>query len=212
MSEAEAEADAVALFRPRSLEALKPFLDLDDESEESDGLYAESLDDGSILVHTFQPYAAFAADEAAASEWLAQFGDALPEVHADPRGLLFFPDTCEPEARTYEDVVREVEAEGTWIATSEVADDLAALGLPLGALPPGVDFAQLQELAAQLVGGGGAGGPQAQATSFDIGRMFEGVQQQLMEALGGAGASAETEGSDPEDAPAAPGSSVRPKR
>ena len=47
-------ADAVALFRPKNADALRPLLDLDDD-DDSDGLYAEELEDGSFLVHTFQP-------------------------------------------------------------------------------------------------------------------------------------------------------------
>ncbi|WP_394841881.1 hypothetical protein LZC95_33000 [Pendulispora brunnea] len=113
----DAEIDAVALFRPKSIEKLRPFLDLDgeDEDEESEGLYAEALDDGSFLVFTFQPYEAFASNEDAALEWLEQFGIELPEVHADSRGLLFFPDSLEPEGRTYEAVVAEVEGQGIWV-------------------------------------------------------------------------------------------------
>ncbi|HVH42715.1 MAG TPA: hypothetical protein VM925_10240, partial [Labilithrix sp.] len=146
--------------------------------------YAEALDDGSMLVHTFQPYAAFEASPAAGREWLSQFGEALSDVHDDPRGLLFFPDFIEPEGRTYDAVVAEVEGEGIWIPTlaSDDAlpdeDVLASLGLPAGAVPPGIDIAQLQQLAGQLLGDGGK-----PATSFDIGRLLEGMQAQLLEAL-----------------------------
>ena len=101
------DADAVALFRPVRPEALKPFLDLDDQSEESEGIYAEALEDGAFLLHTFQPFALFAESPELAHDWLAQFGDALGEVHDDPRGILFFPDSVEPEATTYAGVVAE---------------------------------------------------------------------------------------------------------
>src|SRR6476659_1823974 len=101
-------ADAIAVFRPKQPERLAPFLDLDDESEDSEGLYAEPLDDGAMLVHTFQPYALFAENPAEAHEWLAQFGASLPDVHDDPRGLFFFPDSCEPTATTYEGVLAEL--------------------------------------------------------------------------------------------------------
>jgi len=112
----DAGADAVALLRPVRREALVPFLDLDDESDASDGIYAEPLDDGAFLLHTFQPFAIFAEGGEAAHQWFAQFGASLPEIHADPRGVLFFPDTIEPEATTYEGVVAEAGGEGLWLS------------------------------------------------------------------------------------------------
>ena len=179
--------DAVALFRPARPEALTPFLDLDEESEESKGIYAEALDDGSFLLYTFQPFEAFAEDRAVAHAWLAQFGEALGEIHADPRGLLFFPDDLDPESTTYEGVIEEV------------ADD--ALWVPLDG---GIDINALHALASQLLGGDGTGGG---ATSFDIGRMLEGVHGQLAEALGmdpSAGGAGGAGGADDGDPP--PGS------
>ncbi len=173
-------ADAVALFRPKDAAKLRPFLDLDDETEESDGLYAEALDDGAMLVHTFQPFEVFEQNPSEAREWLAQFGDALPDVHEDPRGMLFFPDTCEPDSTSYDAVVTEVGEEGIWISTSlEVAsdEDEAYAGWPAEALPP-IDMQTLQAFAGQLLGG------DAPATSFQVARLFEGVQQELLEALG----------------------------
>src|SRR5688572_23227719 len=101
-------ADAIAVFHPKDPDQLKPFLDLDDESEESDGLYAEALADGTMLVHTFQPFEVFEQNPGEARAWLSQFGAALPDVHDDPRGLLFFPDTYEPNATTYDAVVAEM--------------------------------------------------------------------------------------------------------
>lgn len=174
----EADADAVALFRPRRLEALKPFLDLDDESEESEGIYAEALDDGSFLLHTFQPFALFAENDDVAHAWLEQFGDALDDVHDDPRGILFFPDSIEPEVSTYAGVVAEVGEEGVWVPLSAELDANA-----LAAALPGVDMAALQALAGQLMGGA-PDGKNAAVSSFDIAKMFEGMQGQLVEALG----------------------------
>ena len=173
-------ADAVAVFRPRDPAKLRPFLDLDDESEESEGLYAEALDDGAMLVFTFQPFEVFEQNPDEAQEWLAQFGEALADVHDDPRGLLFFPDTCEPEATTYDAVVTEVGERGVWIAVSP--DDSSELGdqegWPAGGLPP-IDMTTLQAFAGQLLGGG-----DAPATSFQVAKLFENVQQELLEALG----------------------------
>ena len=111
-------ADAIAVFQPKDFEKLRPFLDLDDESEDSEGLYAEMLEDGAVLVHTFQPYDVFANNPAEAFEWLEQFGDDLPEVHDDPRGLLLFPDTFEPTATTYDAVVAEMADKGFFVPTS----------------------------------------------------------------------------------------------
>ena len=173
-------ADAVALFRPKDAAKLRPFLDLDDETEESDGLYAEALEDGAMLVHTFQPFEVFEQNPSEAREWLAQFGDALPDVHEDPRGMLFFPDTCEPDSTSYDAVVTEVGDDGIWIATSLVdasEPDEASAGWPAEALPP-IDMQTLQAFAGQLLGGN------APATSFQVARLFEGVQQELLEALG----------------------------
>ncbi len=176
-------ADAVAVFRPRDPAKLRPFLDLDDESEESEGLYAEALDDGAMLVHTFQPFEVFAQNPSEAEEWLAQFGDALPDVHDDPRGLLFFPDTCEPESTTYDAVVEEVGDDGVWIATSASTGELEedAEPWPIGGLPP-IDMQSLQAFAGQLLGG--AEGEGASATSFEVAKLFEGLQQELLQALG----------------------------
>jgi hypothetical protein len=166
----EEEADAVAVFRPRVREKLTPFLDLDDENDESDGLYAEALDDGSFLVHTFQPFSAFQDDPDEALEWLSQFGDALPDVHDDPRGLLVFPDSIEPEGRTYDEVVAAVENEAVWVTTE------SALG-------------PLMELAGKLA---------TDPSSFEIGQMLTGLQEQMMTALGAA-VDADASSEDPDD-------------
>ena len=164
-------ADAVALFRPKDFEKLKPFLDLDDETEESDGLYAELLEDGSVLVHTFQPFEVFDQNPAEAREWLEQFGDVLPHIHDDIRGLFFFPDTCEPEGTTYESVLNEVADEGVWLPLDDEAG--------LAGLPP-IDMETLQAFAGQLLGDA-EGRP---ASSFEVAKLFENVQQQLLDNLG----------------------------
>ncbi len=170
-------ADAIAIFHPKDPDKLRPFLDLDDESEESDGLYAEELDDGTMLVHTFQPYEVFEESPAEARAWLAQFGEALPDVHDDPRGLLFFPDSFEPVGTTYDAVVAEAADKGVFVATAlldEDEDDAHA---------PAIDFDALQALAGQLMGAD-HGGTAPAGTSFEVGKLLEGMQQQLAEALG----------------------------
>lgn len=155
-------ADAVAVFHPVHVDRLKPFLDLDDESDESDGLYAEELDDGTFLVHTFQPFEVFAENPSEARVWLSQFGDALPDVHDDPRGLLFFPDTHEPAATSYDAVVAEMADKGVFISTMLHDEPEAS--------QPSLDLGALQALQS--------------GSSFEIGRLFQDVQQQLVEALG----------------------------
>lgn len=48
--------------------------------------------------------------------WLHEhFGDALADIHDDPRGVLVTPDVCEPRADTYDGIVRELEAAGRWV-------------------------------------------------------------------------------------------------
>lgn len=108
-------ADAIVVFHPRDPSKLEPFLDLDEDSEESDGIYAEKLDDGTYLVHTFQPFAVFLGNPDEALNWLEQFGDALDDCHDDPRGLLFFPDDLEPDGTTYDAIVAEVADKGLFV-------------------------------------------------------------------------------------------------
>ena len=176
-------ADAIVVFRPTDPELLKPFLDLDEEDGESAGddgagesagdddrLYAEALDDGAMLVHTFQPYEVFAEHPAEAREWLAQFGEALPFVHDDPRGFLFFPDTVEPESTTYDALVAEVSGEGFFFVPDGIDGD------------DELDLEALQALAGQLLGGA-EGAPDASG-SFAIGQLFTNMQKQIVDALG----------------------------
>lgn len=169
-------SDAVVLFHPAQRDALLPFLDLDeDENEDSDGVYAEELEDGSFLLYTFQPYELFAENQEEARTWLAQFGDDLGAVHDDPRGALFFPDTLEPEAQTYDGVVAEVANEGMFVMTSSS---------PLAAAMAGIDPNLLQALADQLLGGAAEGGDPKAALPFDIGKLIEGFQGQMLASLG----------------------------
>jgi len=175
-------SDAVALFHPVRREALLPFLDLDDENEESEGIYAEALDDGSFLLHTFQPFAVFAESTGEARAWLAQFGDALSEAHDDPRGVLFFPDTLEPEAQTYAGVVAEVGEEGVFVAPSSGAE-IAGFD-PAAGMIAGIDPALLQALADQLLGGA-PDGASTTPLPLDIAKLIEGVQSHMFASFGG---------------------------
>lgn len=113
--ESDHSADAIVVFHPRDPSKLEPFLDLDEDSEESEGIYAEKLDDGTYLVHTFQPFDVFLQNPDEALNWLEQFGDALDDIHDDPRGLLFFPDDLEPDGATYDAVIAEVADKGLFV-------------------------------------------------------------------------------------------------
>lgn len=184
----DAEADAVAIFHPVHREALLPFLDLEEDSEDSDGIYAEELEDGSFLLFTFQPYAQFVATPAYGKLWLAQLGEAMSEVHDDPRGVLFFPDTVEPEAQAYAAVVAEVGEKGVFVQPTSADEAAAAIA--------GIDPELLQALAAQLLGAS-PDGSTSPPTPFDIGKLLGGMQAQLMATMG---IEADAEGHDDEDA------------
>jgi hypothetical protein len=171
----DAEADAVAIFHPAHRDALLPFLDLEEDSEDSDGIYAEELEDGSFLLFTFQPYEQFAATPAYGKLWLAQFGEVMSEVHDDPRGVLFFPDTVEPEAQAYAAVVAEVGDQGVFVPPTSADEAAAAIA--------GIDPELLQALAAQLLGAS-PDGSTSPPTSFDIGKLLGGMQAQLMASMG----------------------------
>jgi hypothetical protein len=171
-------SDAVVVLHPIHREALLPFLDLDEDSEDSEGIYAEELEDGSFLLYTFQPYALFAENVGEAHTWLAQLGDDLALMHDDPRGVMFFPDTLEPEAQTYDAVVAEVAGEGMFVPCA-----LAPAGLAEAVA--GIDPKLLQAFADQLLGGasgGGEGGGGA-PLPFDIGKMISGFQGQILDSL-----------------------------
>ncbi len=162
-------ADAIVVFHPKDPAKLAPFLDLDEDSEDSEGLYAEELDDGTMLVHTFQPFELFAQNPDELSAWLEQFGADLPEVHDDARGFLVYPDTCEPSATSYAELVAEIADDGFFAGVDHDGDDELDLGA-LGAL------------AEQLLAGHGGDG--AQVGSFDLGQMALTMQKHLADALG----------------------------
>lgn len=207
-------ADAIALLRPKNPEALRPFLDLDD-GDESDGLYAEELDDGAFLVHTFQPFAVFQADVDEGRVWLAQLvtgtKEGLSEVHDDPRGVLFFPDADAPEAETYDAIVSELEGKGVWIPALPLTREEATARKAALAR----DLAEAHRMVAALTGGEVLETPKSVAlgddhgddelgamhalaknflaenpdgaTSFGAAKMLEDVQKKLMAAFGIAG-------------------------
>ena len=64
------------------------------------------------LFYTFNRFHGTAPDEHGLA--LRRVLGSLLDAHDDPRGILFFPDTCEPRAKSYDAVVREVEGAGVW--------------------------------------------------------------------------------------------------
>ena len=213
MSEPEAEsepADAIAIFRPKHRAMILPFLDLDPEGgveadsereDNSDGFYAEELEDGSFLVHTFQPFEVFDDNPKEARLWLQQFGVALSQVHDDPRGLLFFPDDNEPDdAATYDAIVKAIGDDGLWVSLTEVLEDeddevepadqaMRDLQQLLGRMTggdgaaPTLDMGMLQKLAGQLMGGADPNAAPEALSSFDMGQMFEQMQRGIVETM-----------------------------
>jgi hypothetical protein len=108
--------NAVALLRPRSLNVLSAHLTDPDEARMVDFLY-----DGAVLYRTGMPYPPMTFDELIARAWLTGFGDDLPELHDDRRGVLFFPDTLRLRGSTYREIVREVSYAGIWVQASTLS-------------------------------------------------------------------------------------------
>ena len=106
--------DAVAVLRIRKLKAPRDAL--------GSQPMVDHLKDCS-LVHTFVRFDSLAADEHALV--VRRIFGAQLDQHDDPRGILFFPDVCEPKRKTYDAIVREVEAAGVWAPKVE-ADHVAA--------------------------------------------------------------------------------------
>jgi hypothetical protein len=64
------------------------------------------------LLHTLDRFDGVGADERAWS--LRQLLGPELDRHDDPRGILVFPDLCEPKARSYEALVAEIADAGVW--------------------------------------------------------------------------------------------------
>jgi hypothetical protein len=106
--------NAVALLRPRSQETLSAHLD-EEEARMVDFLY-----DGSVLYRTGMAYPPMTFDECIARAWLTGFGEDLQELHWDPRGVLFFPDSLRLRGNSYREIVREVGYAGIWVKASSL--------------------------------------------------------------------------------------------
>src|SRR5690348_5107163 len=77
------------------------------------------LEKSAVLFSTFLRFGDAAKEPAELHAHLsALFGNDLARIHDDARGVLVFPDACEPRGRTYAAVVSEVEAAGVWIPTT----------------------------------------------------------------------------------------------
>lgn len=64
------------------------------------------------LLHTFASFYGVPPDERALA-LRRLLGPAL-DAHHDPRGVLFFPDVCEPRGASYDAIVQEVSGAGEW--------------------------------------------------------------------------------------------------
>src|SRR6188474_379904 len=95
--------DAVALLRISGLGA--PRTPLGTEH------YVEHRGDATLL-HTMNRFEGAAPDEHALA--LRELLGAALDAHDDPRGILFFPDVCEPKGADYEAIASAVARAGVW--------------------------------------------------------------------------------------------------
>lgn len=103
--------DAVAILRPKDPTKIRRHVDPDQP-----GTLLCPLADGSLLFHSFVRFAAIEAEPTIIRDWLIQtFGADLGAVHDDPRGVLVYPDICEPRSQSYDAIVAEIEAAAVWV-------------------------------------------------------------------------------------------------
>ncbi|HVH47641.1 MAG TPA: hypothetical protein VM925_35140 [Labilithrix sp.] len=95
--------DAVALLRIPNLVPPRTSFGID--------FHVEHRADCSLL-YTMDRFDGTAADEHA-MQLRGVLGDTLDE-HTDERGILFFPDVCEPRGASYEAIVAELRGAGVW--------------------------------------------------------------------------------------------------
>lgn len=112
--------DAVAVLRVRSRKALRACLEAARVSPSS----VVPLDDEAVLFSTHVRFGRTAGDHTSLRLLLARvFGEGLARIHDDPQGVLFYPDVCEPQARTYDGVVAEVQGAGTWVSADPLTEE-----------------------------------------------------------------------------------------
>jgi hypothetical protein len=113
--------DAVALLRPRSRTMLRKRLKA---ARRAAPPTLRPLDDGAVLWFTHVRFGTTNRHQLALRAMLTDLlGDDPASVHDDPGGVLFFPDVCEPQARSYAGVVAEVEDAGVWIPTKPLTPE-----------------------------------------------------------------------------------------
>jgi len=111
--------DAVAVLRVRSRALLRERLQAADMRENA----IEPLVDGAAKLSTYLRYPRNEEEQHALCAFLTGvFGEDLPRIHDDPRGVLFFPDITEPRATTYDALVEEVRGAGLWLRPATPAD------------------------------------------------------------------------------------------
>ena len=95
--------DAVALLRVSGLGAPRTRVGTEH--------HVEHRGDATLL-HTMNRFEGAAPDEHALA--LRELLGAALDAHDDPRGILFFPDVCEPAGDDYEAIARAVGRAGVW--------------------------------------------------------------------------------------------------
>lgn len=108
--------DAIAVLKPRKMSLLRGVLEPESDS-------AEVLDDGTILLSTFVRHAEIERDVDTGREVLTAYGQALVDAHEDPRGILFYPDVCEPRGRTYAEILAQVGDAGVWVPARVLTEE-----------------------------------------------------------------------------------------
>jgi hypothetical protein len=109
--------DAVAILHPKDPKKIRAHID-----PHEPGTLLVPLEDGTILFHSFMRFGSLENEPGTVRQWLEQtFGKDLPLVHDDPRGVLVFPDICEPRAQKYDALVKEVESAGFWVPLDDSA-------------------------------------------------------------------------------------------
>jgi hypothetical protein len=103
---------AVALLRVKSRDALLARV----ASARLPSSAVRDRPDGSVLLHTPSRFGKSHANTLPLRMVVAHlFGEDLPNIHDDPRGVLIFSDSRDPKAETYDGVIDEIGAAGVWV-------------------------------------------------------------------------------------------------
>lgn len=133
----------------------------------------DGLDDG-VLVHTFHR---FGADPDEIATLVRGRLGALLDEHADPRGILVFPDVASPKGKTYAAVVDEIGEAGEWVP--KVGSDHVPEKFR------GADVGALESLVAQVTAGVGIDAIAELHRALSVGDAgaFEKAQSEFVERL-----------------------------